>query len=42
MLPALLLAAETCNPRTASCRDTTGPGLGLKLFVIVASSAVGS
>lgn len=36
MLVRLLLATPPCDPHKALCRDAAGPGLWLRLFVLVA------
>jgi hypothetical protein len=36
MLASILLAAETCDPQTAVCRDTAGSGAPLRVLLVVA------
>jgi hypothetical protein len=36
MLVSMLLAAETCDPQKAICRDTAGPGVVLRVLLVVA------
>jgi hypothetical protein len=35
-VPAAVVLAATCDPQKAVCKDTAGPGVWLRLFVVVA------